>query len=228
MKVKLNCVTSPHIEMEDADDVGMVTRYMSPEEYIIYCARVSNEENRLNYETAPKLLRYLIDHKHWSPFEMISIGFEIVTSRAIAQQLLRHRSFSFQEFSQRYAKVEAIEPVELRMQAEMNRQSSTDAIPETARLNDDVERTIKECTYRYEQLLEAGIAKECARMVLPLATQTTIVMHGTLRSWIHYLEQRCDDHAQKEIRLIAEEIREQLAKVCPWTAVALGWTPLFG
>lgn len=174
MKVILNAITQPVINIDG------YTKKVSPEGYMIYCARVSSPDTRLNHETAPKLLKYLIDHKHWSPFEMISIGFEIETSRAIAQQILRHRSFSFQEFSQRYSKVENIEPVELRYQADKNRQSST------------------------------------------------IVMHGTLRSWIHFLDQRCDDHAQKEIRLIAEEIQLQLSQVCPWTAEALGWCHKLG
>jgi thymidylate synthase (FAD) len=201
---------------------------MSAEEYMIYCARVSSPDNRLNHETAPKLLKYLLDAGHWSPFEMISIGFEIETSRAIAQQILRHRSFSFQEFSQRYSKVEAMEPVELRMQAEKNRQSSVDVLEENNILYSLVEQHAKDTQKLYNTLLEDGVAKECARMVLPLATQTTIVMHGTLRSWIHFLNQRCDLHAQKEIQLIAFEIQGQLSKVCPWTAKALNWSELDG
>lgn len=192
------------------------------EEYIIWCARVSSPENRLNHETAPKLLSYLIEHKHWSPFEMVSIGFEIETSRAIAQQILRHRSFSFQEFSQRYSKVEAMEEVELRYQADKNRQSSTDICTDEF-LNDNVDYAIEEARKVYEVLVANGIAKECARMVLPLATQTTIVMHGTLRSWIHFLSQRCDSHAQKEIQNIAFEIRNQLIPVFPWLSSALNW-----
>lgn len=215
MKVSLNCVTQP------IGDLGF-DHTPSPEEYIIYCARVSSPENRLNNETAPKLLRYLIDAGHWSPFEMISIGFEIETSRAIAQQLLRHRSFSFQEFSQRYAKVDAIEDVELRMQAETNRQSSTLNMNNDV-MEDCVAEHMEICQGLYNQLIEDGVAKECARMVLPLATQTTLVMHGTLRSWIHMLAQRADGHAQKEVQEIAYIIREQLTDMCPWTASALDW-----
>jgi len=215
MKVTLNAVTKPHVLMDNEETLLL-------EEYMIYCARVSSPDNRLNHETAPKLLKYLIDAGHWSPFEMVSIAFEIETSRAIAQQILRHRSFSFQEFSQRYARVEEIEPVELRYQAEKNRQSSTDIYDDPTRL-EAVNDFMEECQNLYEHLVNAGVAKECARMVLPLATQTTIIMHGTLRSWIHFLGQRCDHHAQKEIRLIAEEIRTQLSDVCPWTAQALEW-----
>jgi len=208
MQVKLNCITQPVLGL-------------SPEEYIIYAARVSSDD-RVNNETAPKLLKYLIGHKHWSPFEMISIGIEIETSRAIAQQILRHRSFSFQEFSQRYAAVTEMEPVQLRYQAEKNRQSSTDEVVEEG-LNSIVQQSIVVCEKAYKALLDNGVAKECARMVLPLTTQTTIVMHGTLRSWIHFFEQRCSDHAQLEIQQIAYAARDEVAKVCPWTSSALGW-----
>ena len=212
MKVTLNCITQAKV----------CNVVFTPEEYLIYCARVSSNE-RLNNDTAPKLLKYLIDHKHWSPFEMISIGIEIETSRAIAQQILRHRSFSFQEFSQRYAAVTEIEPIELRHQAEKNRQSSTDEIDDEC-LKDMVSLAIANCQGLYKDLLEQGVAKETARMILPLATQTTLVMHGTLRSWIHFFEQRCSEHAQLEIQKIAYEAREAISVVCPWTAKALGWT----
>ena len=215
MKVTLNAVTKPEYALSERKN-------MSPEEYVIYCARVSAPNNRLNNDTAPKLLKYLIDAGHWSPFEMISIAFEIETSRAIAQQILRHRSFSFQEFSQRYAEVEATEPVELRYQAEKNRQSSSTVCYDSD-INAAVRSHIEEGEKLYKDLLGCNIAKECARMVLPLTTQTTVIMHGTLRSWIHFLNQRCDDHAQKEIQLIAFAIREQLVEVCPWTAKAMGW-----
>lgn len=209
MRVKLNCITQP-IDLE-----------FSPEEYIIYAARLSSED-RINNETAPKLLKYLIDNKHWSPFEMVSIGIEITTSRAIAQQLLRHRSFSFQEFSQRYAEVTEMEPVELRMQAESNKQSSEEVATDSS-LMIMVSDAVGHCQEVYVDLLDAGVAKECARMVLPLTTQTTLIMHGTLRSWIHLFDQRCDPHAQKETQEIAYAAREEVGKYCPWTAKALGW-----
>lgn len=213
MKLKLNCMTSPMTTITGGP--------MSAEEYMIYAARISSED-RLNNETAPKLLKYLIKHQRWSPFEMISLGIEIETSRAIAQQLLRHRSFSFQEFSQRYAAVTDMEPVQLRLQAEKNRQSSTDAIDDKA-LQAKAARAVAHCEAVYKKLLAAGVAKECARMILPLTTQTTVIMHGTLRSWIRFFEQRCSEHAQLEIQDIAYAARFEIAKVCPWTATALDW-----
>ena len=216
MKITFNAITQPLFKPKKS------ATPLSSEEYMIYCARVSSPENQLNHETAPKLLKYLIDAGHWSPFEMISVAFEIETSRAIAQQLLRHRSFSFQDFSQRYAKVKNIEPIELRYQAKKNRQSSSNVLNDES-LKTMTDNAIKYCQNIYKELINQGVAKECARMVLPLATQTTLIMHGTLRSWIHFLDQRCSDHAQKEIRLIAEEIKSQLSKVCPWTAKALKW-----
>jgi len=213
MRVSLNCVTQPCNSLPKMN--------MTPEEYIIYAARVSSDD-RINSETAPKLLKYLIDHKHWSPFEMISIGIEIETSRAIAQQILRHRSFSFQEFSQRYAEVTDMEPIQLRMQALTNRQSSTKDI-KNQKLREKVNWQILIAQQTYKTLIEAGVAKECARMILPLTTHTTLIMHGTLRSWIHFFEQRCSEHAQLELQEIAYAARQIVGTVCPWTAEALNW-----
>ena len=212
MKVAINSITKPIVQ-------GVPD--MSMEEYLIYAARVSSQE-RVNNDTAPGLMEYLIRHKHWSPFEMVHIGIEIETSRAIAAQILRHRSFSFQEFSQRYAKVSSIEPVELRHQADDNRQSSTNVI-EDEELNGLVSDVMKSAQAAYEGLVEAGVAKESARMILPLATSTNIVMTGSLRSWIHFFEQRCSEHAQNEIQNIAYKARELISFQCPWTAEALGW-----
>lgn len=198
-------------------------KQLTLDEYIIWVARISSPDNRDNHDTGAKLMQYLMKHKHWSPFEMISFAFQIKTSRAIAQQILRHRSFSFQEFSQRYAEATELEPVEFRLQAETNRQSST----KVAELNDaakiGIGKHYNNCLLLYQNLVDEGVAKECARMVLPLSTQTTLVMHGTLRSWIHFIEQRCNEHAQKEIRLIAFEIRNQLAIQVPQVAEAIGW-----
>jgi len=219
MKVKLISITKPeifnHEAMADAPDrtpqetIERMTK-MTPEQLIVFTARVSNPGNQHNNETAPKLLEYLIKNRHWSPFEMVSMCVEIKTSRAIAQQILRHRSFSFQEFSQRYAEVVDMEPVQLRKQAEKNRQSSTEAFDPDIMVDDMGDKAsvhIKEhldwCQELYKSLLAAGVAKECARMVLPLTTQTTIYMSGTVRSWIHYLQQRCDEHTQLEHRDIA-------------------------
>ncbi len=221
MKVKLNCITQPRISSDPVDLTD--SNLLSPEEYIIYAARVSSPDNRLNHDTAPKLLKYLIDHHHWSPFEMVSIGIEIVTSRAIAQQILRHRSFSFQEFSQRYAEVTDMEPIELRIAANSNRQSSSQVIPEDSVPGIIAKEAVETAQKAYQALLDCGVATESARMVLPLTTQTTIVMHGTLRSWIHFFDQRCSDHAQKEIRDIAFASRSLIGEQFPWTKAALDW-----
>jgi thymidylate synthase (FAD) len=204
MKVKLVSITKPIIE-------GLA----STEDIVAYCARVSNPSNQMNTETAPKLIRYLIKNKHWSPFEMVSLCFEIETSRAIAAQILRHRSFSFQEFSQRYAQVTTLEPIEFRSQGKTNRQVGEDRVeldPETAL---QVNIAQQYCSDLYNRLVDKGIAKECARMILPLNTQTRIYMNGTLRSWIHYLELRTHQHTQKEHRQIALAIQEIVFKEFP-------------
>lgn len=219
MKVKLNCITQPSGVLVDG-----VIKPLTPEGYIIYAARLSSND-RLNNDTAPMLLKYLIDNKHWSPFEMISIGIEVTTSRAIAQQILRHKSCSFQEFSQRYAEVTEMEPVQLRYKADKNRQSSKKEVPCHDQLYRRVQYAIETCKSVYAELLKEGVATECARMILPLTTQTTVVIHGTLRSWIHFFDQRCDEHAQKEIQDIAYAARDLVSKECPWTAEALSWKP---
>ena len=165
MQVKLVAVTSPKIEgLNSAEDI------------VSYCARVSNPSNQMNTETAPRLLKYLIKHQHWSPFEMVSATIEIVTSRAIAAQILRHRSFSFQEFSQRYSVATKLEDIQWRMQGKTNRQvgdAEVDLPPEKLELvNNALDSSLK----AYDALIEYGMAKECARMVLPLITQTTMYM----------------------------------------------------
>ena len=203
------------------------------EEHIVEIARVSS--SRKDKKTnATGLLKYLVRHKHWSPFEHSHATFEIETSKAIGIQLIRHRSFSFQEFSQRYQDVnkldEIFENVELRAQCEDNRQSSTDVIDpimyeDDVFMNDKASEVIKKhfrVTHElYNDLLEAGIAREQARMVLPLATTTKIQMTGSIRSWIHFLELRDDSHAQKEIQLIAQSIKSQLKEELPVIAEAL-------
>jgi thymidylate synthase (FAD) len=209
MNVRIISITQPLID-------GITTA----EELIVHNARVSNPSNQLNTLTGPKLLAYCIGHGHWSVFEQADMTVEIKTSRAIAAQILRHRSFSYQEFSQRYADATGIEPIELRKQAESNRQSSTEVMYDEENMS-LVYKAQKTCEFVYQQLLEAGVARECARMVLPLATSTTLYMKGSVRSWIHYLSVRCDDHTQKEHRLIAEEIREIFGKWFPVTAAAL-------
>jgi thymidylate synthase (FAD) len=187
------------------------------EELIVHNARVSNPSNQMNTATAPKLMKFLIKHKHWSPLEMASLSVEIKTSRAIAAQILRHRSFSFQEFSQRYAVVTEMEPVYLRKQAVKNRQSSEEEFDPQLILDknlppinasDMVNQLLITADETYKDLIDMGVAKECARMVLPLTTRTTMYMSGTIRSWVHYLLIRTEDHVQLEHRVIAMKCME--------------------
>lgn len=211
---------------------------LSTEELIVYIARVSNPSNQLNSESSDKLISYLAKNKHWSPFEMVDMTVEIVTSRAIAQQILRHRSFSFQEFSQRYAEATEFEKVQIREQSIKNRQSSKEDA-EFEKL-DGVQYTedwtsneykgsasslimshITTCNNLYKALIKSGVAKEVARMILPLTTQTKIYMKGSIRSWIHYLQIRCDEHTQLEHRQIAEEIRKIFTENFPNISKAL-------
>ena len=209
MSVKLVSISQPVVE-------GIQTA----EDLMVYCARVSNPSNQLNTATGAFLLAYCIKHGHWSVFETASMTVEITTSRAIAAQILRHRSFSFQEFSQRYSEAPGIEPVELRRQAEKNRQSSSETMP-----MGDAQLILCEAFHSaqvfYNALLKAGVARECARMVLPLATTTTLYMTGSVRSWIHYLAQRLDKHTQKEHRLIAEQVQDIFAAQFPTVNQAL-------
>ena len=210
MNVKLISITKPEIE-------GI----KSAEDLISYCARVSNPSNQLNTETSPKLLSYLIKHKHWSPFEMVSMCVEIQTSRAIAAQILRHRSFSFQEFSQRYSTATELEPIEFRKQGKTNRQVGDEEVQLTPYQADIVDNAERACLKAYEHLLGAGIAKECARMILPLNTKTTMYMSGTIRSWVHYLDIRCKNDTQKEHREIADLIQKIFNEQFPTIAQAL-------
>ena len=212
MKVSLVSVTQPTIP-------GL----SSAEDLISYCARVSNPTNQLNTETAPKLLSYLIKHKHWSPFEMASMTVEIKTSRAIAAQILRHRSFSFQEFSQRYSTATELEEIEWRMQGKTNRQVGDEVIELPLELQDKMFQAQHLSLKIYDELIKEGIAKECARMVLPLNTSTTIYMSGTIRSWIHYLDIRTKDDTQKEHREIALEVQGIFKQQFPSIVEALGW-----
>jgi thymidylate synthase (FAD) len=212
MNTKLVSITKPEIEGID-----------SAEDLIAYCARVSNPSNQMNTETAPKLLGYLIKHNHWSPLEMVSMCIEIKTSRAIAAQILRHRSFSFQEFSQRYSSIVGMEPIEWRLQGKTNRQVGDEIVKLPIKLEDDFQWIQDKCEDLYNDLIKEGIAKECARMVLPLNTSTTIYMNGTVRSWVHYLEIRCKDDTQKEHRDIANSIRTIFTKSFPQISEALQW-----
>jgi thymidylate synthase (FAD) len=191
------------------------------EELISYMARVSNPSNQSNTETSAKLIGYLIKHNHWSPFEMVNMCVEIETTRSVAAQILRHRSFSFQEFSQRYAAVTepAIVP-ELRRQDTKNRQNSIDDLDYLRQdlYSAKIQHLFDESYRLYNQLLEEGVAKECAREVLPLCTPTRLYMNGTIRSWIHYCQLRCGNGTQLEHRMIAEGayklLQEHLPSVC--------------
>ena len=191
------------------------------EELITYMARVSNPANQSNTETSQRLIRYLIEHQHWSPFEMVNMCVEIETTRSIAAQILRHRSFSFQEFSQRYAPVtEMPEIPQLRTQDTKNRQNSINNLDEELDKKFQLEIAKQYCqAYRlYRDMIDAGIAKECAREVLPLSTPTKLYMNGTIRSWIHYCQLRCGNGTQLEHRMIAEGayklLQEHLPSVC--------------
>ena len=183
------------------------------EELVSDCARVSNMKNQGT--DAVGLLRYLIKHKHWSPFEMVNLCVEIETSRAISAQFMRHRSFSFQEFSQRYSEVVEFEPVQLRKQAETNRQSSTEDLHEDCFQHSTVSSALDEVGKAYELLIETGVSRETARMILPMTSKTTFYMNGTLRSWLHFLEVRNHGHAQREAQDIAKEIEKIILEHFP-------------
>ncbi len=194
------------------------------EDLIAYMARVSAPENQGNKETAPKLVKYLIKHKHWSPLEMVNVCMEIETTRDIARQILRHRSFSFQEFSQRYAVATDFELSEARLQDNKNRQNSL--------VTDDAEiqnwwnaaqlRVQSDAELMYQSALKMGIAKEQARKLLPEGlTMSKMYMNGTLRSWLHYVDIRCDAATQKEHREVALKCRDELTKLFPNTMEAM-------
>lgn len=213
MKVTLNAITHP---------IG-IDGVNTAEEFIAYAARVSNPEGQVNNLTADKLIRYLIKHQHWSPLEMVSVTMEIETTRDIGRQILRHRSFSFQEFSQRYASVEAIDenyPVlrQARLQDTRNRQNSFETTDEFV-LSDwkDMQVNLADHAMEtYKQALAMGIAKEQARAVLPEGlTPTRMYMAGTLRSWIHYCDLRCANGTQAEHMEVALAAREQLEQYFP-------------
>ena len=215
MKVTLNHVTP---EAENA---------------IVKIARVSSKRTD-KVEKPEGLLNYLIKHKHWSPFEHGYMSVEIETSKAIGIQLIRHRSFTFQEFSQRYQDVNLMdgmfESVELRKQAEDNRQSSTEIFNPDVLYNGystaasaQIGKHFRACQDLYNQLLNEGVAREVARMVLPLATKTKIHMTGSIRSWIHFLDLRDDAHAQKEIQDVAQEIKKIFIEQFPIISKSLNY-----
>lgn len=187
---------------------------------VAYLARVSNPTNQSSSETAPKLIRYLIKHKHWSPFEMANMCVEINTTRAISAQIIRHRSFHFQEFSQRYSDVghlgDAIIP-HLRRQDKKNRQNSVNDLPidVTGPYYRRISELFEDAEHLYKEMVSNGIAKECARGVLPMNSRTRIYMQGTIRDWIHYLQVRCSKETQQEHREVADSILEIFQEQMP-------------
>ena len=215
MKVNLVSYTRPAGELE-----GHMSDLL---ELIAYCARVSNPANQINSEKSEKLINYLIKHKHWSPFEMADITLEIETTRDIARQMLRHRSFSFQEFSQRYADVSALgdmfEYSEVRLQDPKNRQNSLAGADEELKIywEDMQHAVINTCQEVYEKALARGIAKEVARKVLPEGlTKSRLYMKGSVRSWIHYLEARGEGTGtQKEHMQVAKEVAKAIYQLFP-------------
>ena len=219
MKVKLFGHTTPEddLDVEGLDDI---------QDLIAYCAKVSNPQFQNNFENSSRLLKYLADHSHWSPFEMVNATIEIETTRDIARQMLRHRSFSFQEFSQRYKKVDAFGNAfvirDARLQDPINRQNSialdnnlehTSLMLEWALRQENVIETAKEA---YDWALSKGIAKECARVVLPEGnTVSRLYMQGSIRSWIHYIVLRSANGTQKEHMEIALEVAKAIHKIFP-------------
>lgn len=193
--------------------------HLDQEDIIAYCARVSNPNNQINTDTMPKLLKYLQDHKHWSPFEMSHVTIEIDTSRGIAPQILRHRSFSFQEFSQRYQSLDdsGVVLYAARRQDLKNKQNSIDDLPPDIK-DEWSQRQLdawKVCFEHYKWALDNGIAKECARFVLPLSSRTRLYMSGSVRSWMHYIAVRSDPSTQKEHRDIAVACKDALKDYFP-------------
>jgi len=220
MNVKLVSITKPLIE----------GGRMTAEELLVYIARVSNPDNQLNTETSDKLIGFMIRNKHWSPFDMINLTVEVTTSKAIGIQILRHWSIKPQEFSQRYAEVTEIEPIELRRKGSTNRQSSEEVFNPLLHFDNGksmkasvaVALHSKQTKALYNKLLNADVAKECARMILPMATSTTMYLNGSIRSWIFYLQQRTDKHAQLEHQEVAKLIQDIFIEHFPMTSLALG------
>jgi thymidylate synthase (FAD) len=205
-------------------EVNLVWTTPDGEKQIAYMARVSNPDNQDNPESA-KLLKYLVRNKHWSPFEMVNVCMEITTTRDIARQILRHRSFSFQEFSQRYAEASDFEMSEVRRQDTVNRQNSIDVNPATSDTDRQLaywwqgiqSKILNDVEFLYKSALDKGIAKEVARKILPEGmTVSKMYMNGTLRSWIHYVELRTEAGTQKEHRQVALQCKDVLVQCYPF------------
>jgi len=195
------------------------------DQLVSYMARVSNPSNQNNTETSARLIKYLIKHKHWSPFEMVNMCVEISTTRSIASQILRHRSFSFQEFSQRYAQVtEHCQLPALRRQDTSNRQNSIDDLNPSMvdYFHSQIRQLYDQSELLYNAMLSAGVSKESSRDVLPLATPTKLYMNGTLRSWLHYCDLRCANGTQLEHQVIADQCKKLISQCFP--SCFAGWT----
>lgn len=221
-EVRLVSLTAPQV----FDKAGKV---LTPEEFIAYTARVSNPNNQLNTATAPKLLKYLLENNHYSPFEMIDVGIEISTSRGIAPQILRHWSFSFQEFSQRYAEAQECIIYPARRQDSKNRQNSIDDMSDEdkAWFKQAQEDNWLHSYSLYCQAIKRGVAKEQARFLLPLGTKTTIFMKGNVRDWIFYLKLRSGNGTQLEHQDIAcETIQSVFIPNFPVISEVMGWERL--
>jgi thymidylate synthase (FAD) len=205
MQVRLVAITSP---------VLLELSKMTPEEYIVYIARISNPSNQLNIDTAPKLINYCVNHGHWSIFDQVDFTVEIETTRGIAPQILRHWSARFQEFSLRYAEAMGYEEPEMRYQGERNRQGGEKVVDESE-ITKEVKDFVDSAFEFYEKLLAKGVSKESARFILPLCTKTKLYMKNTVRSWLTYMNQRLHKDTQKEHRLICEEIKKIFIKEFP-------------
>ena len=221
----LKMTTDTQTDMKE--QVKLVSVTPDAEKTMAYIARVSNPNNQDNEKFAG-LLGYCIKHNHWSVFEQSSMTLEIETTRGLGAQILRHRSFTFQEFSQRYADSKLLGKIdlpELRRQDDKNRQNSIDDLDVEAveKLNKQMETLFSSAFSLYNQMLEVGVAKECARMVLPLCTPTRIYMTGSCRSWIHYINLRSAHGTQKEHMIIAEKCRSVFTEQFPAVSEALGW-----
>ena len=218
MKVTLKAITSPSPELQEKG-------INDAERFMVYCARVSNPANQFNTDTSDRLINYCIKHQHWSIFEQAFCTFEIETSRAVAAQILRHRSFTFQEFSQRYSTATLLEPFELRKQGKTNRQVGDEVftVQEDPKLFAKIDKLQEEQINVYNEMIQQGIARESARMVLPLNTQTTLYMSGSCRSFIHYIQLRAKEETQKEHREVALEMKKVFCEIFPNIAKALKW-----
>lgn len=210
-------------------NVSLITVTPDAEDLIVYMARVSNPVNQGLGQKGERLIQYLINHKHWSPFEMVHMVLQINTTRAVAAQVLRHKSFSFQEFSQRYADVKelttSIQLPHLRRQDQTNRQNSIDDLDaaKTQIFYRRIAQHFEEAQDIYREMVSSGVAKECAREVLPLATPTRLYMAGSVRSWIHYIDLRSQNGTQLEHMQIAQQAKEIFNKQFPTIGKALDW-----